>query len=96
MTAPADYPTGTTLSVDPDTRLLANGLLVGGSPARVLAVPLGSTEQHGPHLPLSTDTDVARALCDRLAEARVDVRSSSSCSQRSNSRNSATAPGGRS
>ena len=26
----------------------------------VLAVPLGSTEQHGPHLPLSTDTDIAR------------------------------------
>ena len=29
----------------------------------VLAVPLGSTEQHGPHLPLSTDTDIAVALC---------------------------------
>jgi mycofactocin precursor peptide peptidase len=39
----------------------------------VLAVPLGSTEQHGPHLPLSTDTDVAVALCDRLAAARADV-----------------------
>ncbi|MEO8889842.1 MAG: creatininase family protein, partial [Jatrophihabitantaceae bacterium] len=25
----------------------------------VLAVPLGSTEQHGPHLTLSVDTDVA-------------------------------------
>jgi creatinine amidohydrolase len=39
----------------------------------VLAVPLGSTEQHGPHLPLSTDTDVAVALCRRLAAARPDV-----------------------
>jgi creatinine amidohydrolase len=39
----------------------------------VLAVPLGSTEQHGPHLPLSTDTDVAVALCERLAAARPDV-----------------------
>jgi mycofactocin system creatininase family protein len=39
----------------------------------VLAVPLGSTEQHGPHLPLSTDTDVALALCARLAAARPDV-----------------------
>ena len=28
----------------------------------VLAVPLGATEQHGPHLPLSTDTDIAVAL----------------------------------
>lgn len=39
----------------------------------VLAVPLGSTEQHGPHLPLSTDTDIAVALCRRLAVARPDV-----------------------
>jgi creatinine amidohydrolase len=42
-------------------------------PATVLAVPLGSTEQHGPHLPLSTDADVAVALCDALAAARADV-----------------------
>jgi creatinine amidohydrolase len=39
----------------------------------VLAVPLGSTEQHGPHLPLSTDTDIAVVLCRRLAAARADV-----------------------
>lgn len=39
----------------------------------LLAVPLGSTEQHGAHLPLSTDTDVAAALCARLAAARSDV-----------------------
>jgi mycofactocin system creatininase family protein len=36
----------------------------------IFAVPLGSTEQHGPHLPLSTDTDIARALCARLASQR--------------------------
>lgn len=39
----------------------------------ILAVPVGATEQHGPHLPLSTDTDIALALCDRLASARPDV-----------------------
>lgn len=39
----------------------------------VLAVPLGSTEQHGPHLPLSTDADLAVALCRRLASTRSDV-----------------------
>ncbi len=33
----------------------------------VLAVPVGSTEQHGPHLPLTTDTDLAIALCAQLA-----------------------------
>ncbi|WP_280259518.1 mycofactocin biosynthesis peptidyl-dipeptidase MftE [Nocardia abscessus] len=39
----------------------------------ILAVAVGATEQHGPHLPLSTDTDVATALCDRLAAARPEV-----------------------
>ncbi len=39
----------------------------------VLAVPIGSTEQHGPHLPLSTDTDIALALCAGLAARRSDV-----------------------
>ncbi|HTR69054.1 MAG TPA: mycofactocin biosynthesis peptidyl-dipeptidase MftE [Mycobacteriales bacterium] len=42
-------------------------------PALILAVPLGSTEQHGPHLPLSTDTRIAVALCERLANARAEV-----------------------
>jgi creatinine amidohydrolase len=39
----------------------------------VLAVPIGSTEQHGPHLPLGTDSTVAVALAERLAAARADV-----------------------
>jgi creatinine amidohydrolase len=33
----------------------------------VLAVPLGSLEQHGPHLPLDTDTRIAVALAAGLA-----------------------------
>lgn len=41
----------------------------------VLAVPVGSTEQHGPHLPLGTDADVAlhlsRALAARLPHVAV-------------------------
>jgi len=44
--------------------------VAGGS---ILAVPVGSTEQHGPHLPLGTDSDVAVALADCLAAARDDV-----------------------
>lgn len=32
------------------------------SAARTLLVPVGSTEQHGPHLPLDTDTRIAVAL----------------------------------
>ena len=39
----------------------------------LLAVPVGATEQHGPHLPLGTDTTVAGQLCERLARARADV-----------------------
>ena len=35
----------------------------------LLAVPIGSTEQHGPHLPLSTDTDIADGLARRLERA---------------------------
>lgn len=31
-------------------------------------IPLGSTEQHGPHLPLSTDTDIARAVSVAVVE----------------------------
>ena len=38
----------------------------------VLVVPIGATEQHGPHLPLSTDTDVALAQASRVS-ARDDV-----------------------
>ncbi len=43
-----------------------------GGPS-VLAVPLGSCEQHGPHLPLDTDTRIGVALADGLAAARPDV-----------------------
>ena len=47
--------------------------LTGTAAGSVLVVPLGSTEQHGPHLPLSTDTVIAVALAERVAAARSDV-----------------------
>ena len=40
----------------------------------LLVVPLGSTEQHGPHLTLSTDTDIALAICTRAAEQSRPTR----------------------
>ena len=39
----------------------------------ILALPLGSLEQHGPHLPLDTDTRIAQALAGGLAARRPDV-----------------------
>ena len=39
----------------------------------IVAVPLGSCEQHGAHLPLGTDTFVAAALAARLADRCPDV-----------------------
>ena len=46
---------------------------VGPPGTALLAVPLGSLEQHGPHLPLDTDTRIATALAQGLADARPDV-----------------------
>lgn len=34
----------------------------------MVLVPVGSTEQHGPHLPMSTDTIIAEAVTARVAE----------------------------
>jgi len=55
------------------SRLTSQQAGVAGAAGHVLAVPLGSTEQHGPHLPLTTDADIANALVTGLASARADV-----------------------
>ena len=39
----------------------------------ILVVPIGSCEQHGPHLPIGTDSIVAEALCDAIATDNVRV-----------------------
>jgi creatinine amidohydrolase len=42
-------------------------------PRRVLVVPVGSLEQHGPHLPLDTDTRIAVAVARRACAGRAGV-----------------------
>lgn len=37
------------------------------APRPIVAIPVGSCEQHGPHLPLDTDTRIAVALAEGLA-----------------------------
>jgi creatinine amidohydrolase len=39
----------------------------------VVVVPVGSTEQHGPHLPLDTDTRIAVALATTLSARRPHI-----------------------
>jgi mycofactocin precursor peptide peptidase len=46
---------------------------VNGDPAPLLAVPVGSCEQHGPHLPLATDAIIAEGLAGELAQRRSGV-----------------------
>lgn len=48
--------------------------LQGTSPA--LIIPVGSTEQHGPHLPLDTDTRIATAVARALADQLVPANES--------------------
>jgi creatinine amidohydrolase len=45
---------------------------LGASPA-VLLLPLGSTEQHGPHLPLDTDVRIAVAVARAAAQRLSNV-----------------------
>ena len=39
------------------------------APRPIIAIPIGSCEQHGPHLPLGTDTRIAVALAEGLASS---------------------------
>jgi creatinine amidohydrolase len=45
----------------------ALGELLRQDPAHVGLVPVGATEQHGPHLPTGTDTLIARGICEQAS-----------------------------
>jgi creatinine amidohydrolase len=42
---------------------------IGGAGARVAVLPIGSFEQHGYHLPMTTDTVIACLIANQLAQA---------------------------
>jgi creatinine amidohydrolase len=44
------------------------GSHLGARPNEIGLVPVGATEQHGPHLPTGTDTIIATALCNAASE----------------------------
>ncbi|MGW5877486.1 creatininase family protein [Nocardiopsis terrae] len=46
----------------------------GAPVSRVALLPVGSLEQHGPHLPLTTDTVIASTLARILADAHPGLR----------------------
>jgi mycofactocin system creatininase family protein len=46
---------------------------IGGRVDAHLLIPLGATEQHGPHLPLETDTLIATGVAAAVASARADA-----------------------
>lgn len=76
--APPSAPTARPLEAPPAARVwrvatatapeLGEAIRRAGDARRVLALlPLGATEQHGPHLPCGTDTMIAQAVTERVA-----------------------------
>lgn len=49
----------------PEVRTITRRDDPGVAPAPILLIPVGSTEQHGPHLPTATDTIIAEELAGR-------------------------------
>jgi len=52
--------------------LLARARTPELSGGQMLLIPVGSTEQHGPHLPLGMDTVIAQAVAHRAADVMRD------------------------
>src|ERR1700757_2084462 len=46
---------------------------VEAGPRRLLVVPLGSLEQHGPHLPMDTDSRIAYFVASHACAGRAGV-----------------------
>jgi creatinine amidohydrolase len=55
------------------SRLVAHATSPNTAGAGLVLVPVGSTEQHGPHLPLDTDTVIAEAVARAVAQRVPDA-----------------------
>lgn len=55
------------MTLGPRARRLADTPWPEGPVRPLVLVPVGSVEQHGPHLPLDTDTVIATAVAERVA-----------------------------
>ena len=47
---------------DPDLRKLIK------KKKQIAIIPVGSIEQHGPHLPISTDSDIVTEIASKLSD----------------------------
>jgi creatinine amidohydrolase len=54
------------------SNLPASAFADGALADHVAVLPLGAIEQHGPHLPLSTDSTIAAGMIDAVAQALPD------------------------
>ena len=50
--------------LDPNLRKIIKGK------KQVAVIPVGSIEQHGPHLPISTDSDIVTEIARKLSEKK--------------------------
>ena len=41
---------------------------------QVAIIPIGSIEQHGPHLPVSTDSDIVTEIAKKISEKKTFSR----------------------
>jgi len=59
---------------NPDWRQMSEAEISAADTSNWIAVlPLGASEQHGPHLPIETDTIIARGICERLKPMLTDI-----------------------
>jgi len=60
------------ITLPPLASIAGNCLPSDEDRGKVILIPIGHTEQHGHHLPLSTDSDIIQAIAEGVAQAAPD------------------------